>query len=139
LRTARPALAGLRRAGRDAVGHRQAGQGVGSRSGACRQRDEDSPRSPPRSAAEVRGRGARRAAQAAVPRRADDDLPVDGRHLAGPDNFRARWRKVREDLGMPDVTSHSFRKSLATLIDDEGLSARIGAEARASETMDTYM
>jgi integrase len=60
-----------------------------------------------------------------------------------PDNFRARWRKVREDLGVPDVTSHSFRKSLATLIDDEGLSARIGADhlnhARVSETMDTYM
>jgi integrase len=45
-----------------------------------------------------------------------------------PDNFRARWRKVRDDLGVPDVTSHSFRKSLATLIDDEGLSARIGAD-----------
>ena len=60
-----------------------------------------------------------------------------------PDNFRARWRKVREDLGVPEVTSHSFRKSLATLIDDEGLSARIGADhlghARVSETMDTYM
>jgi hypothetical protein len=25
------------------------------------------------------------------------------------------------------VTTHSFRESLATLIDDEGLSARIGA------------
>jgi integrase len=48
--------------------------------------------------------------------------------VTGPDNFRARWRKVREDLGVPDVTSHSFRKSLATLIDDEGLSARIGAD-----------
>jgi integrase len=60
-----------------------------------------------------------------------------------PDNFRARWRKVRDDLGVPDVTSHSFRKSLATLIDDEGLSARIGADhlghARVSETQDTYM
>ena len=60
-----------------------------------------------------------------------------------PDNFRARWRKVRDQLGVPDVTSHSFRKSLATLIDDEGLSARIGADhlghARVSETQDTYM
>jgi hypothetical protein len=42
-------------------------------------------------------------------------------------NLHARWRKVREDLGVPDVTSHSFRKPLATLIDEEGLSARIGA------------
>jgi integrase len=60
-----------------------------------------------------------------------------------PDNFRARWREVREGLGVPDVTSHSFRKSVATLIDDEGLSARIGADhlghARVSETQDTYM
>jgi integrase len=60
-----------------------------------------------------------------------------------PDNFRARWRKARGELGVPDVTSHSFRKSLATLIDDEGLSARIGADhlghARVSETQDTYM
>jgi integrase len=29
---------------------------------------------------------------------------------------------------VPDVTSHSFRKSVATLIDDAGLSARIGAD-----------
>jgi integrase len=60
-----------------------------------------------------------------------------------PDNFRARWRKVRGDLGVPQVTSHSFRKTMATLIDDGGLSARIGADhlghARVSETMDTYM
>ena len=45
-----------------------------------------------------------------------------------PDNFRARWREVREALGVPDATSHSFRKTVATLIDDEGLSARIGAD-----------
>jgi hypothetical protein len=45
-----------------------------------------------------------------------------------PDNFRARWRAVRDALGVPDVTSHSFRKTVATLIDDAGLSARIGAD-----------
>jgi integrase len=60
-----------------------------------------------------------------------------------PDNFRARWRKVRDDLGVPDVTPHSFRKTVATLIDDEGMSARIGADhlghSRVSETQDTYM
>ena len=28
---------------------------------------------------------------------------------------------------MPELTTHSFRKTLATLIDDEGLTARIGA------------
>lgn len=60
-----------------------------------------------------------------------------------PDNFRARWREVREDLGVPDATSHSFRKTVATLIDDEGLSARIGADhlghSRISMTQDVYM
>lgn len=61
-----------------------------------------------------------------------------------PDNFRARWRKVRDDLRVAEVRSHSFRKTMATLlIDDRRLSARIGADhlghARVSETMDTYM
>jgi integrase len=41
------------------------------------------------------------------------------------------------------VTSHSFRKSLATLIDEGGLSARIGADqlghAKVSMTQDRYM
>lgn len=60
-----------------------------------------------------------------------------------PDNFNKQWRTVREALGVPDVTSHSFRKSLATLIDDEGLSARIGADqlghSKVSMTQDRYM
>jgi integrase len=60
-----------------------------------------------------------------------------------PDNFRARWVEVRSDLGVPSVTTHSFRKSVATLIDDEGLSARIGADhlghSRISMTQDKYM
>ncbi|GJJ22256.1 site-specific integrase [Mycolicibacterium mageritense] len=60
-----------------------------------------------------------------------------------PDNFRARWREVRDALGVPDATSHSFRKTVATLIDDEGLSARIGADhlghSRISMTQDKYM
>jgi integrase len=59
------------------------------------------------------------------------------------DNFRARWREVRQELGVPDATSHSFRKTVATLIDDEGLSARIGADhlghSRISMTQDKYM
>jgi integrase len=70
-------------------------------------------------------------------------FPSTAATLRDPDNFRARWRAVRDELGVPDATSHSFRKSVATLIDDEGLSARIGADhlghARVSETQDTYM
>jgi integrase len=60
-----------------------------------------------------------------------------------PDNFDKQWRRVRDDLGVPKVTSHSFRKSLATLIDDAGLSARVGADqlghAKVSMTQDRYM
>jgi integrase len=63
--------------------------------------------------------------------------------LRDPDNFGKQWREVREELGLPDVTSHSFRKTVATLIDDSGLSARIGADqlghARPSMTQDVYM
>ncbi len=50
---------------------------------------------------------------------------------------------MREDLGFPEVTTHSFRKTVATLIDDEGLSARIGADhlghSKVSMTQDRYM
>ena len=60
-----------------------------------------------------------------------------------PDNFGGQWRKVRDQLGVPGVTTHSFRKTVATLIDDEGLSARIGADhlghAKVSMTQDRYM
>ena len=60
-----------------------------------------------------------------------------------PDNFNKQWRRVREDLGVPEVTSHSFRKSMADLIDGDGLSARVGADqlghAKISMTQDKYM
>lgn len=60
-----------------------------------------------------------------------------------PDNFDKQWRRVRDDLGFPTVTSHSFRKSLATMIDDAGMSARVGADqlghAKVSMTQDIYM
>ncbi len=63
--------------------------------------------------------------------------------LRDPGDLSRLWRGVREDLGPPEVTSHSFRKTVATLIDDEGLSARIGAEqlghAKVSMTQDRYM
>jgi integrase len=63
--------------------------------------------------------------------------------LRDPDNFGKQWREVREDLGLPDVSSHSFRKTVATLIDDSGLSARVGADqlghGRPSMTQDVYM
>src|SRR5258705_5463579 len=52
-------------------------------------------------------------------------------------------RRSRHALGVPDATCHSFRKTVAALIDDEGLSARIGADhlgdSRISMTQDKYM
>lgn len=60
-----------------------------------------------------------------------------------PSNFGRDWRRIRDELGLPEVTSHSFRKTVATFIDDEGLSARIGADhlghAKVSMTQDVYM
>lgn len=63
--------------------------------------------------------------------------------LCDPDNFAGQWRKTRDELGVPDISSHSFRKIVATLIDDVGLSVRIGADhvgnAKVSMTQDRYM
>lgn len=60
-----------------------------------------------------------------------------------PNNFAKQWRTVREDLGAPEITTHSFRRTVATLIDDAGLSARVGADqlghTKVSMTQDNYM
>ncbi|WP_253868005.1 site-specific integrase [Mycobacterium sp. GA-1285] len=70
-------------------------------------------------------------------------FPSSAGTLRDPDDFGKQWREVRDELGLPDVSSHSFRKTVATLIDDSGLSARIGADqlghARPSMTQDVYM
>jgi integrase len=70
-------------------------------------------------------------------------FPSSAGNWRDPDNFDKQWRRVRDDLGVPEVTSHSFRKSVATMIDDAGLSARIGADrlghAKVSMTQDRYM
>jgi integrase len=62
--------------------------------------------------------------------------------LRDPNNFGKEWRTVREELGVPEVTTHSCRKTVATLIDDSGLSARIGADqvehSAVSMTQDRY-
>jgi integrase len=63
--------------------------------------------------------------------------------LRDPNNFGRLWRTVRDELGVPEVATHSFRKTVATLIDEQGLSARIGADhlgrTRISMTQDKYM
>ena len=59
--------------------------------------------------------------------------------LRDPNNFGKQCRTVRDELGVTEVSTHSFRKTVATLIDDEGLSA-IGADqlghSRVSMTQD---
>jgi integrase len=45
-----------------------------------------------------------------------------------PGAIGREWRTVRDELGVPDVTTHSFRKTVAALIDDRGLSARSAAD-----------
>ncbi len=70
-------------------------------------------------------------------------FPSTAGTLRDPDNFGKQWRAARDELGVSEVTTHSFRKTLATLIDDEGLSARIGADhlghSNESMTQDRYM
>ena len=70
-------------------------------------------------------------------------FPSTSGALRDPENFSGQWRAARDELGVPDVSSHSFRKTVATLIDDEGLSGRIGADhlghAKVSMTQDRYM
>ena len=63
--------------------------------------------------------------------------------LRDPSNTRRRLRKALDRAGFGWVTSHNFRKTTATLLDDAGLSARLIADqlghARPSMTQDVYM
>lgn len=58
-------------------------------------------------------------------------------------NTSGEWQAARERLGLGNYTFHSFRKTVATALDQAGLSARDIAEylghANPSLTMNTYM
>lgn len=64
-------------------------------------------------------------------------------NVRDPRNTSRDWREARERLGFPDVTTHSFRKTVATALDQAGLSARDIAEYLGHEnpsiTQDVYM
>ena len=126
----------------DADCHRKGHQSGGPGADADR-RDEDGRR--PKDSSAARFRRTVLTARRGVPYFGEQTMifPSTAGTWRDPDNFRARWREVRQDLGVPDATSHSFRKTVATLIDDEGLSARIGADhlghSRISMTQDKYM
>lgn len=78
--------------------------------------------------------------------RDDTDGPVFPAPLSGglrdPSNTRRGLRQAFEEMGMPGITSHAFRKTVATLMDDGGLSARQAADqlghAKPSMTTDIY-
>lgn len=60
-----------------------------------------------------------------------------------PDNFNKDWRRARDELGFPDISSHSFRKTAATVGDEEGMTARVIADhlghGQVSMTQNVYM
>lgn len=62
--------------------------------------------------------------------------------LRDPSAVHKPWRTVRSCLKQDWVTSHTFRKTMATLLGAQGLSARVGADqvghAQISMTQDVY-
>jgi len=65
-----------------------------------------------------------------------------GKGLRDPSNTRRALREAFAGAGMPGLTSHAFRKTVATLMDEAGLSARQAADqlghAKPSMTADVY-
>ncbi|MGL5929402.1 MAG: tyrosine-type recombinase/integrase [Dermatophilaceae bacterium] len=63
--------------------------------------------------------------------------------LRDPSDTRRTLRAALDRAGFDWVTSHNFRKTTATLLDDAGLSARLIADrlghARPSMTQDVYL
>ncbi|UGQ39376.1 site-specific integrase [Rhodococcus aetherivorans] len=62
--------------------------------------------------------------------------------LRDPDNLSGQWRRIRGAIGFEWVGTHSFRKSVATRLDEAGLSARVAADmlghSKVSMTQDVY-
>lgn len=64
-------------------------------------------------------------------------------NLRDPSNTQREIRESRDDLGYPELSTHSFRKTVATILDRAGLSATEIADYLGHEdpslTMGTYM
>ena len=70
-------------------------------------------------------------------------FPASRGGLRDPSNTQADLRDALERAGFGWATSHTLRKTVATLMDQAGLSARAAADqlghAKASMTQDVYM
>ncbi|WP_233200697.1 tyrosine-type recombinase/integrase [Cryobacterium sp. M15] len=70
-------------------------------------------------------------------------VPTMRGNIRDPRNTSRDWRMARDRIGYPTVTTHSFRKTVVTTLDQSGLSAREIAEylghANSSLTQDVYM
>lgn len=64
-------------------------------------------------------------------------------HLRDPSNTQRELRDIRESIGYPELSTHTFRKTAATMLDRAGMSAaEIAAflgHANPSMTQDVYM
>ena len=62
--------------------------------------------------------------------------------LRDPSNTRRALREAMITAGYPGLTSHTFRKTVASIMDDAGLTARAAADqlghAKPSLTQDVY-
>ena len=62
--------------------------------------------------------------------------------LRDPSNTQADLRLIFDRVGYPEITSHTFRRTVATLMDRAGLSSRAAADqlghAKVSMTQDNY-
>ncbi|MGN7799716.1 site-specific integrase [Leifsonia sp. 22587] len=85
----------------------------------------------------------RRQAEFKVANAHDLIFPTIRGKIRDPRNTSRDWRDARERLGFPEVTSHSFRKTVATALDQAGMTAREIAEYLGHEnpslTQDVYM
>lgn len=80
------------------------------------------------------------------PAEASEDTPIFPSEVMGwkyPNNVGRSWRRVRHEIGYDWVTTHVFRKTAATILDDQNLTARQIADqlghAQPSMTQNVYM
>jgi integrase len=70
----------------------------------------------------------RRTLEARGAHEADVIFPSAAGTLRSPANFRRQWREARRGAGFERVTPHSFRETVATLLDRERTTADAAAQ-----------